>query len=496
MKHSIRFKLTAMLVLVSSLTIFMIWLINQTFLYDYYVNHVKKSIISTYMSIEKIYKSDSKQKYELSDQIASDSNMTILVAKLEGDTLTTEYSSTNNLGKMYKSMLELLPLITNSTSSDEGMKHKSKESNYIVQKNFDKQLDAEYLDLVGIIDSQYLAVIRTPIESIHNSAMIFRRFLAYVGALMILLGAILMSVIGKRFTEPIKEMAEIARKMSELDFDAKMECHTSDEVGQLSICMNELSEKLEKNISELKTANNELQKDIERKVQIDEMRTEFLSHVSHELKTPIALIQGYAEGLKENINDDEESREFYCDVIADEARKMNEMVKKLLMLNQIEFGSNQVTIERFDIVELLNNVLEASKILFEQNEVKVEFNYQKPIYVWADEFMIEGVITNYISNALNHIAPPNQIRITLEQRENVIRLKVFNSGEHIPEEDLGHIWEKFYKVDKARTREYGGSGIGLSIVAATMEAHKKAYGVENVEGGVEFFIELDSQIES
>ncbi|MBQ2276880.1 MAG: two-component sensor histidine kinase, partial [Lachnospiraceae bacterium] len=117
-------------------------------------------------------------------------------------------------------------------------------------------------------------------------------------------------------------------------------------------------------------------------------------------------------------------------------------------------------------------------------------------YVWADEFMIEGVITNYISNALNHIVPPNQIRITLEQRENVIRLKVFNSGEHIPEEDLGHIWEKFYKVDKARTREYGGSGIGLSIVAATMEAHKKAYGVENVEGGVEFFIELDSQIES
>ena len=126
---------------------------------------------------------------------------------------------------------------------------------------------------------------------------------------------------------------------------------SDDELGRLGASINELSSKLEFTISELKTANNELQKDIEQKVQIDEMRKEFLSHVSHELKTPIALIQGYSEGLKDNILDDEESKEFYCDVIADEAKKMNRMVQKLLTLNQIEFGNNQVNMERFDITE-------------------------------------------------------------------------------------------------------------------------------------------------
>ena len=146
--------------------------------------------------------------------------------------------------------------------------------------------------------------------------------------------------------------------MSHLDFDVKVPTGSDDELGRLGASINELSSKLEFTISELKTANNELQKDIEQKVQIDEMRKEFLSHVSHELKTPIALIQGYSEGLKDNILDDEESKEFYCDVIADEAKKMNRMVQKLLTLNQIEFGNNQVNMERFDITEMIRNMVE------------------------------------------------------------------------------------------------------------------------------------------
>ena len=108
---------------------------------------------------------------------------------------------------------------------------------------------------------------------------------------------------------------------------------TEDEVGVLGNSMNMLSETLEQALAELKEANTELKKDLEKKEQIDAMRKEFLSNVSHELKTPIALIQGYAEGLMDNINDDEESREFYCEVIVDEARKMNQMVKKIMDLN-------------------------------------------------------------------------------------------------------------------------------------------------------------------
>jgi signal transduction histidine kinase len=233
--------------------------------------------------------------------------------------------------------------------------------------------------------------------------------------------------------------------------------------------------------------------DIERKTEIDEIRKEFLSNVSHELKTPIALIQGYAEGLKENINEDEESRDFYCEVIMDEANKMNNMVKKLLSLNELEFGNNQVNLEYFDIVALIKSVLGSTDILFKQKEVTLHFEQDESVYVWADELLIEQVVTNYISNALNHVSGQKIIEIKLIPRGDTVRVAVFNTGNNIPEDELDKIWIKFYKVDKARTREYGGSGIGLSIVKAIMNSHNKDCGVINRNVGVEFWFELDTK---
>jgi signal transduction histidine kinase len=223
------------------------------------------------------------------------------------------------------------------------------------------------------------------------------------------------------------------------------------------------------------------------------MRTEFLSNVSHELKTPIALIQGYAEGLQECVNDDAESRSFYCDVIIDEAGKMNHMVKNLLALNELEFGSQSVTMERFDLTGMLHNMLQSRKILFEQKEVRLVFDVWEPVYVWADESKLEEVLNNYISNALNHVDAEKTIKITLQKQDEKVRVGVFNTGKPIPEEDLERIWDKFYKVDKARTREYGGSGVGLSIVKAIMDSMHQPYGVINYENGVEFWLELDDK---
>lgn len=222
------------------------------------------------------------------------------------------------------------------------------------------------------------------------------------------------------------------------------------------------------------------------------MRKEFLSNVSHELKTPIALIQGYAEGLQDNINEDKESRDFYCEVIIDEAKKMNKMVKKLLTLNQIEFGNDQVAFERFDIVNLIQNVMQPAALLADQKGAEISFAREYgPVYVWADEYMVEEVITNYISNAINHVDYEKKIIVSLEGQEGTVRVSVFNTGNLIPEEDLEKVWVKFYKVDKARTREYGGSGIGLSIVKAVMDSMNQKCGVRNLENGVEFWFELD-----
>ena len=247
---------------------------------------------------------------------------------------------------------------------------------------------------------------------------------------------------------------------------------------------------------ELKTANNELQLDLQRRSEQEQMRQEFLANVSHELKTPIALIQGYAEGLQENVNDDPESRDFYCEVIVDEADKMNKMVKRLLSLNQLEFGNGQVHLEHFDVQEVIKSVLASSEILFRQKEITLSFNESEPVYVWADEYMTEEVVMNYVSNAVNHTGGERIIEVKIQSVEGHARVSVFNTGEKIPEEEIGKIWNKFYKVDKARTREYGGNGIGLSIVKAIMEAHNQRFGVKNYDNGVEFWFELDEKAEN
>jgi len=327
-----------------------------------------------------------------------------------------------------------------------------------------------------------------------ESVVIANKFLAYVGIMSVIIGTLIMFYVSKRFTKPIHQLAGIAKKMSDLDFDIKYDVIGHDEIGELGCSINSLSEKLEKTISELKSANNELLSDIQNKTQIDEMRKDFLSNVSHELKTPIALIQGYAEGLKDNVNEDEESREFYCDVIIDEAKKMNTMVQKLISLNKLEFGGNQVNIERFDVVALIKTVLNSTEILFQQKDVILHFEEYSPIYVWADEYLVEEVLTNYISNALNHVDGEKIIEIKLIQEQDVVRIAVFNTGANIPEEELDKIWVKFYKVDKARTREYGGSGIGLSIVKAIMDSLNRECGVMNRETGVEFWFELDTKM--
>ena len=191
---------------------------------------------------------------------------------------------------------------------------------------------------------------------------------------------------------------------------------------------NKMSEQLEKTVSELKRANNQLQRDIEQKEKIEEMRNEFLGNVSHELKTPIALIQGYAEGLKEGINDDPESREFYCDVIMDEADKMNHMVKNLLTLNQLEFGADEVQFERFDIVGLVRGVIASCEILAQQAGATIDFVADEKLDVWADEFKTEQVIRNYLTNAIHHADNEKRIEVRIRKEQNNAHISVFNSG--------------------------------------------------------------------
>ncbi len=370
---------------------------------------------------------------------------------------------------------------------------KRAEEKYEIYSAVDVQSGAEYLEMWGYLSDGSAFIARSPLESIRASASVANRFQGNIMLVMLVLAGIYVSFYAKRITDPILELAELSNRMANLDFDAKYTSGGDNEIGILGENFNVMSEKLEQTISELKNANYELLRDIEKKEQAEQMRTEFIGNVSHELKTPIALIQGYAEGLRDGVVEDAESREFYCDVIIDEANKMNQMVKNLLTLNQMEFGKEEVSYSRFNVIELIQGVLQSAEIQIRQKEADIRFTQTEPVYVWSDEFKVEQVFRNYFDNALNHLSGEKviDIRIQEKQEEGAVRISVFNTGEPIPEEDISRIWEKFYKVDKARTREYGGNGIGLSIVKAIMEAFRRDYGVTNYENGVVFWFELD-----
>lgn len=370
--------------------------------------------------------------------------------------------------------------------------------NYMIQKTFDPLSKTFYLESWGFFsDNATIFIMTMSMESIHESAAISNRFLMFVGIVVILAGSILIYFITRHITMPIKRLSELSEKMSNLDFDARYETsrRSTEEIDTLGNSMNVLSERLKTTIGELKEANAQLKKDIDEKVQIDEMRKEFIANVSHELKTPIALIQGYAEGLVEGMAEDKENRDYYCGVIMDEAGKMNRMVRQLLTLTALEFGGERLSVERFDLTELIASVISSSGVLLKQNELTVDFDGKEPVYVMGDEFKIEEVITNYLTNAIHHVGGGEkkiQIRIDHRRDGKEVCVEVFNTGNPIPDEALPNLWTKFYKVDKARTREYGGSGIGLSIVKAIMEMHHKACGVKNHENGVEFWFTLDT----
>ena len=490
------------------------WVLNRTFLEDYYLYSKLEMLHSAYQMVDSIIllteqensgividetgelkpnfmNFSEKSSLEL-EILATRNDLTILIVR---DWSPVYYSKTNSdenniLFVMDRLMAYVYPGAKPAYNSYQ--KIKTVDNLYDIYEIYDKRTNSNFIELFQV-DSENgnFLLLRTNIESLQKNASIANTFLAYAGIAVAILTSIILFFATRSFVRPLEELSKIATKMSHLDFAVKYPVKTKDEIGELGQSINLLSEKLEKTISDLKSANNQLQTDIEQKVQIDEMRKEFLSNVTHELKTPIALIQGYAEGLKDNITEDLESREFYCDVIIDEASKMNKMVKKLLTLNQIEFGNGMVEMERFDIVSLVRSVLESSAILIKQNDIKLLFQSLEPIDVWADEYMIEEVVTNYLTNAIHHVKYENVIDIRIVKKENTVRVSVFNTGEPIPEEDIEKIWIKFYKIDKARTREYGGSGIGLSIVKAIMESHNKPYGVINHSNGVEFWFELD-----
>ena len=514
------FYIITLIVIVITLTYF---LLNTLILEKYYVSNKQEQLVDIYKRINTLL--DSKQrlndesvKLEL-ERLSENKNINITILAGDGTNL---YNSSlpieiNKSKSMTTGIIRRLEIFDNGQYKETittqinqvPMRIENKDeidqfTNYTFKKklkNTDKysielhgseRLNTDFIILTANLNDNIQLITRTSVQTISDSVKIFNKFLLIIGGIGVIAGAIAAYVISKQFTRPIQKLDRISSKIANLDFSEKYEDQSKDEIGKLGQNINKLSETLEKTINDLKKTNLELEKDIEEKSKIDDMRKQFLSDVSHELKTPIALIQGYAEGLVENVANDEESRKYYCRVIMDEAERMDKLVKQLLTLSKIEYGNEKAKIQVFNITELIEEVIRKYEVVFKAENIEVATNMDKKYYVLADEFMIEQVLNNYINNAVKHVNENKKIKISLNLVENSkVRITVFNTGKGIPEEDHIKIWTRFYKSDASRNREDGGVGIGLALVKAILTKHNNKYGVQNVDNGVEFFFELD-----
>lgn len=508
---TLRGRLTVTYIALVAVMVMAIWGVNHWYLEKYYINDKIDSLNEAYVAIDRQIESNRQNGISIAEAMRQEQDYEGNVTEGNLRRLIREFSDKTNVSILMIDNSSNETALYSTARDAQFLKNRvdryifgkdrmnvsilEEYENYKIQQTFDPFRESMYLESWGFFSDNTTAfIMNTPISSIRESVALSNRFLGYVGILAAVSGALLIYVSTRSMTARLDRLSVLSGKMSQLDFDVKFEPndHEVEEIKMLGNSMNMLSDRLKTTIGELKSVNNQLQKDIEEKTRIDEMRKEFIANVSHELKTPIALIQGYAEGLQEGMAEDKESRDYYCDVIVDEAGKMNKMVKQLLTLSSLESGNDRTIMARFDVVELIRGVVSAARILLEQNEITVKFEVDEPCYVWADEFKIEEVVTNYLSNAIHHASGEKTIVIRLHQEGERTRVSVFNTGTPIPEDALPNLWTKFYKVDKARTRAYGGSGIGLSIVKAIMDGHHQKCGVENWENGVEFWFTLDS----
>ena len=487
---SVRFKLFFTMCIIIAVIVLCLIAINNIVLESFYLYSKTQTVKEVYDKINNYYNSNSISSIEEElKRIAFNNNFDIFI---ETDENIIIFSTDRDF-------ISTINMVKDNTYFENNRNLIYSDDKIEIRRINDAENNISYILLAGMLDNGYNLYIRIPAVPIEQSVQISNQALILIGIIIVIMSAFIASYVSKKFTEPIVQLNDITNKMTKFDFSQKYRIvDTDDEINELGKNINTMSDKLERTIKQLRENNSELEKDIEEKSKIDEMRKQFISDVSHELKTPIALIQGYAEGLIENVNTDDESRKFYAEVILDESNKMDKLVKQLLELMKLEYGKREFNNEEFNIVELINEVIRKCKVMIEEKNIDIKFETKGQVMVYADEFYIEQVVTNYFTNAIKHakeVDGVKQIEIKIENKEEnkKIRVSIFNTGDNISDEHVDKIWGRFYKEDSSRSREDGGTGIGLALVKAIMNNYQNDYGVINKENGVEFFFELDEE---
>ncbi len=330
-----------------------------------------------------------------------------------------------------------------------------------------------------------------PHQAVLEAIEIMKDYYGFVFVAVVVLVAVLSYVFIIMVSRPLIHINHVAEKIAHLDFSERLEIESEDEIGSLSNSLNIMSDNLRLSLEELQLRNQRLKEDIERERAIENMRKEFISGVSHELKTPLGIMKSYAEALQDGIG--KSKQPYYASVILEEIDRMDLLIKDMMEISKLQSGIYKLKYTCFALIDLIEEVVLRQMPLIEEKQMKYMVETLTPsTLVWADASKIEMVLSNLISNAVKYGQVGGLFKVMVAEVSGQIYCGIENDGEAIPEDKLEKIWEKFYRLEGSRSKNNGGSGLGLAIVKNILELHEVHYGVENlVGGGVRFYFVLN-----
>ncbi|PHD64820.1 two-component sensor histidine kinase [Bacillus toyonensis] len=318
------------------------------------------------------------------------------------------------------------------------------------------------------------------LQPVDEAVQMVQDYYIYIIAFVVVLIFLASFYYSKQIAKPLLKINDTTKKIAHLDFTEKIPITSKDEIGDLSKNINVLSNKLNSHIGQL-------EQDIEKERKLEKTRKEFISGVSHELKTPLSIMKSCISILKDGVA--EHKKEYYFQAMEREVDKMDTLILDMLELAKFESGTYKMKKDSFYIDTVIEDICEHLSVEIEKKELRVHKNIRS-FEVIANQNRIEQVIVNFITNAIRYTPNKEDIIISTIDEKDRIKVCIENKGTHIEEEQLDKIWDRFYRVDAARHRSQGGTGLGLAISKNILELHDAEYGVKNTEDGVLFYFYL------
>ncbi|QDP99946.1 HAMP domain-containing protein [Lysinibacillus fusiformis] len=344
-------------------------------------------------------------------------------------------------------------------------------------------------------DGNLVLVVFATFQPIDEASQVLVRFLPYISIIVFVIGLASAYFYSRFITKPLIYINEGAQKLANLDFSKKIQLHSTDELGELSNSLNDMSKNLQQTMLELQKANEQLKSDIEKEREIEIKRREFFTTVAHELKTPLTVMKGYLEGMIYNIGP-YQNRDQYLEKNHKIIEEMELLVREILTMSKLEQDTFKLKLEEVKLLELIDTITKDLGFFAAQKDIKIIKQIAPHLSVRTDRNLLEKAVKNIIHNAILYSPKGEKIYIELTElpKQHHIHMQVINTGVKIKQEDIQQLFEPFYRVEKSRNRNTGGSGLGLYIVKQIFESLSITYAMNNTEIGVQFSLTIPFSI--